>query len=110
MEAVLVSLEEDKDQAAFLLALSDLQEMGMIKLCEMKDKKYWVLLKAFDAYEQSVKISPPVAEMISNIVNGYCSILEIQSEKCDPCDVQESDIKNLLFISNEALRREDSEI
>ena len=109
-QAVLVSLEEAKDRAAFLLALVDLQEMGMVKACEMEGKKYWVLLKAFGAYEQSVKISPPIAEMIATVVNGYCEVIELDSEKCDPCDLQENDIKNLLFITNECLHKDGPQI
>lgn len=108
--AVLVTLEEDKDRAAFSLALKDLEEMGMIRSCDMEGKQFWVLTKAFEAYEQTVKISPPVAEMVGGIVNGYCSLINLESEKCDPCDIQESDIKNLLFICNEALKKDDAEI
>tara|TARA_Y100000310_G_C20150175_1_gene564342 strand:- start:81 stop:479 length:399 start_codon:yes stop_codon:yes gene_type:complete len=100
---VLVSDQPNKDKAAFTCALEDLEKMEMIQSCKLDEKEYWTLRKGFEAYEQTVTINPTVAIMISTVVNGYCDIISLQEEKCDPANIAEKDIRNLLFICNQQL-------
>ena len=67
----------------------------------VKNNNYWILSKKFDAYEQSVTISPKTSFVISEVINSYCSLIENESERCNPISISEKDIKNLLVIFND---------
>ena len=93
----------EKDNAALWCALLDFEKMEMVNSCEIDGRRYWILRKGFDSFEQTVVITPMVAVTIAGMVNTYCDSLEVDSEKADPANIEEKDIKNLLFILNQSL-------
>ena len=93
----------EKDKASLWCALLDFETMEMVKSCEIEGRRYWILRKGFDSFEQTVTLTPMVAATLAGMINTYCDVLEADGEKCDPANIQEKDIKNVLFILNQAI-------
>ena len=102
MKIITITEEPDRDKVAFKCALKKLEEMGMIKEDFSPDdhKQYWVLNKSFVTYEQSVTISPDLAITISDIINKFCEVTGNEIDVCDPTNMEEKDIKNLIYVAN----------
>jgi len=84
-----------------LCTLEEFEKNGIVKKATFKNNNYWILSKKFDAYEQSVTISPKTSFIIAEIINSYCALIENDSERCNPASISEKDIKNLLVIFSE---------
>lgn len=96
-----ISESPESERASVLAALEEFEKNGIVKKVHFKDNDYWILTKKFDAYEQTLTLSPKTAFIIAEIINSYCSLIENESEKCNPSSISEKDIKNLLIIFNE---------
>jgi hypothetical protein len=96
-----ISENPESERACVLCTLEEFEKNGVVKKATFKNNNYWILSKKFDAYEQNVTISPKTAFIISEIINSYCTLIENESERCNPASVSEKDIKNLLVIFNE---------
>ena len=70
----------------------------IVKGTEIKNDYYWVLNKNFESFGQDVKLSPKTAMLISQLLNSFCEVLNVKDDECDPKDINESDINNLLLI------------
>jgi hypothetical protein len=100
---VLVTDNPQRDKAAVILALENLQESEILKKKELDEKVYWILNKPFETYEQTVNVSPVLAASIAKVVNDYCEYLEDQTEMVDPTNIKEKDIQNMLYICTKFL-------
>ena len=102
IKVITITEEPDRDKVAFTCALKKMEEMGMIKEGFSPDdhKQYWVLNKSFLTYEQSVTVSPDLAITISDIINKFCENMGNSMDVCDPANIEEKDIKNLIYICN----------
>ncbi len=96
-----ISENPESERACVLCALEEFEKNGIVKKASFKNNNYWILSKKFDAYEQSVTISPKTSFVISEVINSYCSLIENESERCNPISISEKDIKNLLVIFND---------
>ena len=102
MKIITITEEPDRDRATFLCALKKLEGMNMIsnEFSPLNHKQYWVLQKAFLTYEQSVSVSPDLAITISDIINKYCETTGNTVDVCDPTEIKEQDLKNLIYVAN----------
>jgi hypothetical protein len=100
---IMVSDTPEQDEAAILLALDKLKESHVLEAVSVGEVKYWVLSKSFEAYEQTVSVSPVLATSIARVVNDYCEFLDDPSEKVDPTNIQEKDLQNMLFVCTKFL-------
>ena len=102
MKIITITEEPDRDRATFLCALIKLEGMIMIsnEFSPLNHKQYWVLQKAFLTYEQSVSVSPDLAITISDIINKYCETTGNTVDVCDPTEIKEQDLKNLIYVAN----------
>ena len=108
IKLVLVSGEPERDQATVQLALQKLRETQILEESILKgdgeaDATYWVLVKPFSTYEQTVSVSPVLAASIAKLINDYCEYLEDNTELVDPTSLQEKDLQNLLYICSKFL-------
>jgi hypothetical protein len=85
-------------KASLDCALKQLKEIEMISKSDLKGEEVWVLKRNFLTLEQEVKLSADTCLSISEIINTFCDIIEDQKDKCNPSEINEGDIKNLLFI------------
>tara|TARA_R100000808_G_C2148015_1_gene156065 strand:- start:770 stop:1201 length:432 start_codon:yes stop_codon:yes gene_type:complete len=100
MKVIPITEEPERDRAAFLCALKDFEEGDMIKEAEIGDEKYWILKRSFLTYPQNITVTPETALLMSTVINKFCEIIQNDKDKCDPANVSEEDIKNLLYICN----------
>ena len=85
-------------EAAFNCALKELERMEIISKADLKGEEVWVLKRNFLTVEQEVKLTADTCLSISEVINTFCDIIEDQKDKCNPTEINEKDIKNLLFI------------
>lgn len=107
IKIIAITESPNRDRAAFLGALKEFEVGDLVQLVEGKrttametDEVYWVLKKPFYSYSQSISISSELCLTISEIVNGFCNKIGDNTEKCNPMNVQEADIQNLILIAN----------
>ena len=84
--------------AAVKCGLKDLQTMNMVDSAEIGGEEVWVLKKNFHTLEQTVSLSADTCNSINHIVTAFCEIIGNETEKPDPSNIQEQDIKNLIFV------------
>jgi len=87
-----------RDKAAVKIALDRFVDNSVLSKTIIEDSEFWVLEKPFVAYEQTLTISPESALHVSNLVNKACENLNIESELCDPSNITERDLQNLLYL------------
>jgi hypothetical protein len=97
---ILVSEDEETSKAALLCALSEMEKAGILRSCEVEGQKYWILYRSLESFPQTIEISGLVAAGISSVINDMCNSLEAESEKCDPRNVTEKDLKNLIYMAS----------
>ena len=102
MKIITITEEPNRDRVAFKCALKRLEEMNMIKSEWGPEDhlQYWVLEKSFLTYEQNVTVSPELAITISDIINKFCEVTSNQIDVCDPSQIEEKDLNNLIYIAN----------
>jgi len=106
---VLVSDTPEDDRAAFLSALKDYESSSLVSVSVWDDKKYWILKRPFESIPQNVSVGSGVAMGMSNIINNFCEMTGDDADRCDPKDITEKDITNLLAICNLALSEHEKE-
>ena len=99
-EVIVISDDEDGENAALLCALVEMEKGGILRSSEIGGEKYWVLYKALESFSQTLQISAFVAAGIASVINNICDKLGTDSEKCDPSDVSEKDLKNLIYMAS----------
>ena len=87
-----------EELAAIGCALNQLETMELISSSSVEDKKVWILRKNFNSSPQSIQLAPETCLSISQIVNGFCDAFNMETEKSNPSEIGEQDIKNLAFI------------
>ena len=97
MENIMPNAEKS-DKAAVKCALEEFEKLEIVRGTEIKNDYYWVLNKNFESFGQDVKLSPKTALLISQLLNSFCEILDVKDDECDPKDIKEHDINNLLLI------------
>jgi hypothetical protein len=93
-----ISESPDEDKAAIMASLVEFEKNGWVKKVLFGNKNYWILNKPFTAFEQSVAVSAPTAQAIAEMINKTCEILNLEKEKCDPTNLTDKDLRNLVSI------------
>lgn len=99
-EVVVISDDEDGENAALFCALAEMEKGGILRSSEIGGEKYWVLYKSLESFSQTIEISAFVSAGIASVINSICDKLGTDSEKCDPKDVTEKDLKNLIYMAS----------
>ena len=95
-----ITIDQNRDDASILAALREMEKAGLIRKSEAGGKEYWVLFKSLASYPQTIEISALVCAGIASVINQLCDSLENESEKTDPTNITEKDIKNLIYIAS----------
>jgi len=83
-------------RALILEALNDLEKIELIK--KLSIEKTWALIKPLAMYEQTVSVGFETAQAISESINAYCDSVGNTKEICDPSNIREKDLRNLVLI------------
>lgn len=90
--------DEEADTIAFRIALEKLEESSLLSSKEYADKKYYVLEKHMDSYQQSVELGPLTAKFACAEINEFCGLIQDQTDTCEAVNLTEKDIRNLIHI------------
>lgn len=97
--------QRKEELSAIQCGLIDLEKLEMISSSTVEDHEVWVLRKGFDTLNQNVTLSPETCSSISHIVNGFCEAFDMTKEKANSMNIEEKDIKNLVYISAHLMDR-----
>jgi hypothetical protein len=97
--------ERKEELAAIKCGLQDLEKLEMISCSTIEEQEVWVLRKGFDTLNQTITLSPETCSSIAHIVNGFCEAFDMMKDKADAMNVEEKDIKNLIYISAHLMDR-----
>jgi len=87
--------DEKIEEQIILEALTVFEDRNLIKKLNL-DSPTWALVKSLSQYEQSISISPVTASAISNIINKECAAHKDDENLCNPVNILEDDVKNIL--------------
>ena len=100
-EIILISEDKELEMIVLEAGLESLVEMEVILKKESKDKVYWILKKPLSYYEQKVELSPSTALGLASVLNEICIRIGNSNEICDPLNVCDRDLNNLVsFVDN----------
>jgi hypothetical protein len=74
-------------------AMEEYEKNGLVS--RLSDD-HWVLTKSLSQYNQAVEIDGHVANAISELLNKYCEQFQDEENLCNPLNIIERDIINLL--------------
>ena len=89
---------EEADTIAFKIALEDLEEAKLLASKEYGDRKFYILDKHMDSFQQSIELGPFTAKFLSGEINEFCSLIDDQTDVCQTSNIVEKDIRNLVHI------------
>ncbi len=100
------SKQTEENLACFIAALEEMEKTDLIK----SKNDYWILMRPFDSYEQTLKLPPAVALSVAHLVNGFCNIVGNESDYCNMAEIRPQDIENVVVICTHLLneKSEDS--
>lgn len=107
--------EEEVEEEIIKLALSELESKGIVSKISYRKKEYptpfeaWVLNKPLQLYEQTLTISPITAKTISDIINAECERIGDSDNICNPLEICDKDIQNILKLYLTPTNPEDEE-
>ena len=97
----LTAKDPDEEKAMVLLALQELEKNGIIKSISINKKnQLWALYKPLSSVAQTTNISYTTSSKIAETINSYCEKFKDSTDFCDPKNIQEKDILNLIVIIN----------
>ena len=99
-EIIPISENEDSDKAGILAALEDMEKVEVVKIQEYNDKKYYILKRPIESYDQTVTITYQTAYMIGTVVNEFCEKIKDHTDACDLANLTEKDLRNVALVAN----------
>jgi hypothetical protein len=90
--------QEEEVTIAFRIALEKLEEAQLVASKDYDDKKYYVLEKHMDAFQQSIELGPWTAKFLAGEINEFCQLVDDSTDLCQTSSIQEKDIRNLVHI------------
>ena len=100
-----ISESPEEDKAAIECGLREMLECKFID----HHNDYWILNRPIHSIEQSVTLSAPTALQIANVINTFCTVSNIKQNECNPSQISEKDLNNLLFICHTLSGEDDKE-
>ena len=94
---LIVSEDEDIEKEIVKIALAKMEEIKILIKINIARRDVWVLDKPLNSFEQNVSISGSMAAQISEVINRTCHAIDNYDDVCNPLDVNEKDINNLIF-------------
>tara|TARA_Y100000593_G_C4263992_1_gene313740 strand:- start:239 stop:778 length:540 start_codon:yes stop_codon:yes gene_type:complete len=93
-----ISENEEETIVTIKIALEKLEEMNLLASKEYGDKKYYILEKHMDSFQQNVELGPWTAKFLSGEINDFCAMVQDNTDLCETASIQEKDVRNLVHI------------
>jgi hypothetical protein len=90
--------DEEATLTAFKISLEKLEGMELVASKDYADKKYYILEKHMDMFQQNVELGPWTAKFITKEINEFCEILDDNTDSCQTSNIQEKDVRNLVHV------------
>lgn len=91
--------DEAETIIAFRLALEELEENSLVASQEYNQKKFYVLTKPFESYNQNPDVSSWTSGLIGTEINDFCDLIQDYTDQCSPSNLIDKDFRNLVHIS-----------
>jgi hypothetical protein len=92
--------DPDQEKTMVLLALQELEKNDVIRSLVNKKNQIWALFKPLSSVNQNLDIGYSLASKIAETINYYCHEFKTMTDFCDPKNIKEKDILNLLVVIN----------
>ena len=89
----------ERNKAAVICALENMEANQVISSSEVDGVKYWVLERAFSTLKQNLELEPMTALLISKLINSLGEVMGNEQLLSDPTNIKSKDIDNLCTIT-----------
>jgi hypothetical protein len=111
LKLVLVSGDPERDKAAMLLALGNLEKYEIIQSREVEFKKekrrVWVIERPLETLPQKVDIDYSLALSIAHVSNDAAEKYNVKESVCDAGNITADNLKDLLVLAGINLKSEE---
>jgi hypothetical protein len=104
-DLVVITDNMDEEKCAISCALKDMESNDIISSHTTNKTDYYILCRKLQAFSQDVSIDGETAWAMANVLNGVCEGLNDYTDQCNPMILRPLDVKNIVFIATEQLRK-----
>jgi hypothetical protein len=104
-ELVVITDNMDEEKCAISCALKNMESNNIICSHTTNKTDYYILCRKLQAFSQDVSIDGETAWAMANVLNGVCEGLNDYTDQCNPMILRPLDVKNIVFIATEQLRK-----
>ena len=104
-ELVVITDNMDEEKCAISCALKDMESNNIISSNTTNKTDYYILCRKLQAFSQDVSIDGETAWAMANILNGVCEGINDYTDQCNPMILRPLDIKNIVFVATEQMRK-----
>ena len=97
LKLVSISEDEERDKAVISKALENFKEYKVIDC--LAGSRVWMLFKPLQLINQNISISANDALTISNLLNEFNTLIGNNYEACNPSNIINKDIENLIAMA-----------
>ena len=104
-EVVVITDNIDEEKCTILCALKNMESNDIISSHTTNKTDYYILCRKLQAFSQDVSIDGETAWELANVLNGVCEGINDFTDQCNPMTLRSLDIKNIVFIAREQMRK-----
>lgn len=104
-ELVVITDNMDEEKCAISCALKDMESNNIVSSHTTNKIDYYILCRNLQAFSQDVSIDGDTAWELANVLNGVCEGLDDFTDQCNPMILRPLDVKNIVFIAREQMRK-----
>lgn len=114
----LILIEENAlaARAGILCGLNELEKTNFLssaeidikcegkKIISIEKQKYWVLRQPLNQLNQTLILNGVTCNLIATVINEYCKQIKDEKNLCNPLNITNNDINNLLGVFNNLIK------
>ena len=104
-DLVVITDNMDEEKCAISCALKDMESNGIISSHTTNKTDYYILCRKLQAFSQDISIDGDTAWELANVLNAVCEGLSDFTDQCNPMALRPLDVKNIVFIAGEQMRK-----
>ena len=104
-DLVVITDNMDEEKCAILCALKNMESNDIISSHTTNKTDYYILCRKLQAFSQDVSVDGETAWAMANVLNGVCEGINDYTDQCNPMILKSLDVKNIVFIATEQMRK-----
>ena len=104
-ELIVITDNMDEEKCAISCALKEMESNNIISSHATNKTDYYILCRKLQAFSQDVSIDGETAWELANVLYGVCEGINDFTDQCNPMTLRSLDIKNIVFIAREQMRK-----